>query len=211
MNKLSVNLLTNLVLLLAGIGLIMFYSVPDLLVWVARLLGLLFLLPALAYLIVVAVRHAGKRSATDYLGMLPALGGVCFGVIMLIRPAKFNEVLQLLMGVLMVVLGLYHIVYLALSCHTLKVKGWYYFAPLLVALGGILSLTWLRDKDQVQVLITGIGLLLFNFTSLQEYLIERRALRASADNHDGGAASVAPQPAAIVGEEDDVMPMDEEA
>ena len=177
MNKLSINLLTNVLMLLAAICLLLFNGVPDLMVWVARVLGVLFLLPALAYLIVVAVRHAGKRSGTDYLGMLPALGGVCFGIIMLIRPEKFTAVLQLLMGVLLVVLGLYHIIYLALSTRTLKIKGWYYFAPVIVALGGMLSLTWLHDKDQTLVFVTGIGLLLFNFTSLQEYLAERRARR----------------------------------
>ena len=210
MKKLSINLLTNVLMLLVGVCLILFYNVPDLMVWVAIVLGLLFLLPAMSYLIVVAVRHAGNRSGTDYLGMLPALGGVCFGIIMLLRPSKFCEVLQLLMGVLLVVLGLYHIIYLALSQRTLKVKGWYYLAPVVVVLCGVLSLTWLHDKDQTVVLLTGICLLLFNFTSLQEYLAERRARRVLAKNSASSpdSASVPKQP--VEDKDDKIDSVDDE-
>jgi hypothetical protein len=52
-------------------------------------------------------------------------------------------------------------------------------APLLVIVCGILSLVLpaLRNSESAVVLVTGICLLLFNFTSLQEYLAERRVRR----------------------------------
>ena len=182
MKKLSINLLTNVILLLAGIILIVFHAVPNILVWGSRVIGAMFLLPAIAYLIMVAVRHSDARTSADYLGVLPAVGGLCFGVVMMIKASMFDGILQLLMGVLLIVLGLFHLIYLLLSKGTLKIKGWYFLAPVVVALCGLLSLLLpaLRGSVSTVVLITGICLLLFNFTSLQEYLAERRVRRAIA-------------------------------
>ena len=82
---------------------------------------------------------------------------------------------------LLLVLGLFHVVYLMLSSKTINVKGWYYLCPVFVVLSGILSLVLpaLRDNVSTVVLVTGICLLLFNFTSVQEYLAERRGRRAA--------------------------------
>ena len=179
MKKVSVNLLTNVILLLAGIILIVFHGVPGILLWGARVLGVTFVLPAVAYLIMVAVRHAGARTSTDYMGVLPAVGGLCFGLVMIIKAHLFDEILQLLIGMLLIVLGLFHVIYLLLSRTSFRVKGWYHVAPLLVIVCGILSLVLpsLRNSVPTVVLVTGICLLLFNFTSLQEYLAERRVRR----------------------------------
>ena len=180
MKKVSINLLTNVILLLAGIILIMFHGVPNILLWGARVMGSVFLFPAIAYLVMVALRHADARTSTDYLGVLPAVGGLCFGLVMIIKAHLFDGILQLLLGVLLLALGLFHVIYLLLSRNSLKIKGWYYLAPVLVVLCGVLSLTVapLRENVSTVVLITGICLLLFNFTSLQEYLAEHRVRRA---------------------------------
>ena len=179
MKKVSINLLTNVILLLAGIILILFHGVPNILLWGCRVLGAMFLLPAVAYLIMVAVRHADVRTSADYVGVLPAMGGLCFGVVMMLKAHLFDGILQLLMGVLLIVLGLFHVIYLLLSRKTLNTKSWYHICPLIVVLCGILSLTIssLRASVSTVVLISGICLLLFNFTSLQEYLAERRVRR----------------------------------
>ena len=181
MKKVSVNLLTNVILLLAGIILIVFHGTPNVLLWCCRVMGSMFLLPAIAYLVMVAVRHADARKSADYLGVVPAVGGLCFGIVMIVKPGKFDEILQLLMGVLLVVLGLFHIIYLLLSRSSLNIKGWYFLCPVIVVLCGLLSLMVpaLRESVSTVVLITGICLLLFNFTSLQEYLAERRVRNAA--------------------------------
>ena len=160
MKKVSINLLTNVILLLAGIILILFHGVPNILVWGARVMGATFLLPAVAYLVMVAVRHADARKSADYMGVLPAVGGLCFGLVMILKPDKFDEILQLLLGMLLVVLGLF------------------------VVLSGLLSLMLpsLRENVSMIVLTSGICLLLFNFTSLQEFMAERRRRKVVTDN-----------------------------
>ena len=186
MKKVSINLLTNVILLLAGIILIVFYNVPNILQWGCPVMGAMFVLPAAAYLIMVAVRHADARTSADYLGVLPAVGGLCFGIVMMAKPDKFDEILQLLMGILLVVLGLFHIIYLLLSRNSMHVKGWYFLCPVVVTMCGLLSLMVpsVRESVSTVVLMTGICLLLFNFTSLQEYLAERRGRRQVAQPTD---------------------------
>ena len=181
MKKVSINLLTNVILLLSGIILIVFHNVPNILIWDSRVMGATFMLPAIAYLVMVAVRHSDARTSTEYMGVLPAVGGLCFGLVMIIKAHLFDEILQLLMGVLLLVLGLFHIIYLILSKNSLNIKGWYHICPLIVVLCGVLSLMVpaLRESVSTVVLITGICLLLFNFTSLQEYLAERRVRNAA--------------------------------
>lgn len=192
MKKLSVNLLTNVVLLLAGIILIIFHGQPSIMLWAARVMGLMFLLPAVTFLVMVALRQPAERTSTDYMGVLPAVGGLCFGLVMIIKANLFDGILQLLLGMLLVVLGLFHVIYLMLSSKSLSVKGWYYVCPIVVVVCGVLSLVLpaLRDNIPAVVLIAGVCLLLFNFTSLQEYLAERRIRRAVAQS---GQPSV-PQP-----------------
>lgn len=206
MKKVSINLLTNVILLLAGIILIIFHGVPNVLLWGSRVIGAMFMLPAVAYLIMVAVRHSDARTSADYMGVLPAVGGLCFGVVMMVKAHLFDEILQLLMGVLLVVLGLFHIIYLLLSRDSLKIKGWYHICPIVVVLCGMLSLLLpsLRSSVSTVVLITGICLLLFNFTSLQEYLAERRVRRAALQ--PAGTQPIEKQPAVV---DDDIINADQ--
>ena len=180
----SINLLTNILLLLVGIVLLIFYSQVDVLRWVALVMGGLFALPSLVFLVKVSLRHADARTSNDYLGVVPAIGGLCFGVVMLLKPHLFEGVITLLMGVLLIVLGLFHVVYLLLSKRVINVGGWYFFAPLLVITAGaaILFSPELRDNGGTVALLTGIGLLLFNFTSLQEYFAERRNRKDQSDD-----------------------------
>ena len=180
MKKVSIYLLTNVILLLAGIILIVFHGVPNILIWGSRVLGFTFMLPAVVYLVMVALRHVESRSSLDYMGVLPAVGGLCFGLVMILKAHLFDGILQLLLGVLLLALGLFHVIYLLLSRKSLNIKPWFHAAPLLVIVCGTLSLALpvLRSSVSTVVLITGICLLLFNFTSLQEYLAERRERRA---------------------------------
>ncbi|MBR6283296.1 MAG: DUF308 domain-containing protein [Muribaculaceae bacterium] len=182
MKRLSINLLTNVLLLLVGIALIVFYSLTDVLWWVAMVMGALFAVPSLVYLFKVSFSHADTRASNDYMGVVPAVGGLCFGLVMLIKAHLFAGVITLLMGVLLVVLGMFHVLYLLLSKRVINVSGWYFLAPLVVIGTGaaVLFSPELREQGGKVAMLTGLGLLLFNFTSLQEYFAERRKRKADA-------------------------------
>ena len=118
------------------------------------------------------------------LAILPSVGGLCFGIIMIVKPFLFEGVISLFMGVLMLVMGLFHIIYLLLSWRSLDVKMWYLFAPLAVVVTGILVLasSGVRENGALVALLTGIAMLLFNFTSMQEHMAERKLRREIAAN-----------------------------
>lgn len=176
MKRISLNLLTNVLLLLVGIVLIIFYTQADVLRWVAVTIGILFVVPSIAFLSAVAFRPAEQRRPIDMLAVLPSVGGLCFGIIMIIKPYLFEGVISLFMGVLMLVMGLFHIIYLLLSWRSLDVKTWYIFAPLAVTLVGVLVLAsqGVRGNVALVTLLTGVAMLLFNFTSFQEFMAERK-------------------------------------
>lgn len=181
MKRLSINLLVNIVLLLTGLLLLVFYAHPDVLQWLSRIMGLLFVLPALAYLLVAAFRRRPADSLAT-LGVWPALGGLCFGVVMILKSALFVSIIAMLMGGLLLALGLFHLVYMMLSHRAIGVKLWYYLLPLLVLGGGASILWWktVSESASMVTLISGVALLLFNVSSLQEYLAARRSHRESS-------------------------------
>lgn len=168
MKKISVNLLINVVFVLAGIIFLLYSRATDFTEWLSRVMGVLFVLPALAYVVGVLWRRKSITGGLPWLGLTPAVGGACFGILMIIKAEMFTGVIELLMGVLLLALGLFHVFFLLISRHDLMVKAWHYVAPvLLVAAGvGILLADGLREHV---VLLSGVGMLLFAFTSVVEH------------------------------------------
>ncbi len=137
MNKLSISLLTNVLLLLTGIVFLIFYNEPGFMIWAARVVGTLFLLPSVIFLAVAALRKSTEARNTVLLAAMPAVCGTCFGIVMLSKAELFTAVLVMLLGVLLCVLGLFHVIYLLMSRKAMTVKGWYYLLPVAVlACGG---------------------------------------------------------------------------
>lgn len=186
MNKISINFLTNVLLLLAGIVFLVFCDTPDIMGWGARIVGALFMLPSLIYLAVASFRKSDTARNIVLLGTMPAVGGVCFGIVMMVYPALFTSVLVMLLGVLLCVLGLFHVFYLSLSRKKLDVKGWYFFFPLIVLVCGISILCFdtVKSNEKIVMIMAGVSLLLFNITSLQEYLGERKNKCDASDKVD---------------------------
>ena len=168
MKNVSINLLTNVLLLLVGVILIIFHAVPDLLVWAVRLMGTMFMVLAVVYMVMVAVRHAGARTSSDYMGVMPAVGGLCFGLVLMLKAPLFDAILQQLMGMLLVVLGGFHIVYLWMSRDKLKIGG------VFVALDGVV-IAFPEQEDACNAKYPHGPILRYR---LQEYLAERRVRRA---------------------------------
>ncbi len=182
MQRISINLLTNVLLLLAGIVFLVFYNTPGIVVWGARVVGGLFMLPSVVFLAVAAFRKSTAARNTVLLATMPAVGGTCFGIVMMAKPELFTTVLVMLLGVLLLVLGLFHVIYLMLSRKAMRVRGWYYILPLAVLVCGacILGVESVKTQESVVMLMAGISLLLFNVTSLQEYLGTRKTQSAPA-------------------------------
>lgn len=182
MNKKSLfaNLLVSICFLLAGIIFIAFCSSQDVYTIVETALGIVFIVPSILYVCLVMARHREQRGMTDYVGIVPAVGGLCFGVVLVLKPDLFIQALSIVFAVLLIVLGMFHLVYMAISGKRAKIVWWYYLAPLAVAVAGIVLLLKgdIRAEQATMVLVVGIAFVLTAATTVLEMLGEWQASRA---------------------------------
>lgn len=188
MKKISINFLVNVMLLLAGVLFVALCNMPDILKYVSMTIGILFAIPSLIYLLVSSLRKSEAGRNVVLLGVFPAVGGLCFGIVMVSTPELFVNVLSMMLGVLLCILGVYHILYLILSLKRFKVMLWHFVCPLIVTACGCAVLFTGMQEDAI-VLTTGISLILFNISSLLEYLSERSVSKKGDESeyHDEGA------------------------
>ena len=173
--KYGANFVINVVLLLAGIMFLVLSSTPDVMKWVTRIMGALFLIPSVLFIVLGFARKIEASRSTITLGLMPSAGGLFFGVMMLRSPETFIPILTLLLGIFLCVLALYHLLQMFMVNKTVKLPVWYFAFPVIILICGILVLVVDSLKTQnTVVLMTGIAFVLFNITSLFLHLTDRK-------------------------------------
>lgn len=169
--------LVNSCLLLAGIIFLCYFKNENVLAIVAQILGLVFIIPSLVYLCLVGINHNDKRDSTDLLGIFPAVGGLCFGIVLLLRPELFYSVIGYVFSIILTALGLFHIIYMLMSRKSMTLRAWYYALPVAITAAGLLTMFKFNGSEyrQLLVLLTGISLILAALTALLEALAQRKA------------------------------------
>ena len=149
--------------------------------------GVMFLVPSVIALVLM-MAQASKTVAGEYAdepragigngGVLPLLGGICFGLSLILRPLLFVEILSYIFAAVLLLGGVYHIVVLFITSRKVGVSLWLYLLPLLVAVAGfVLLITDVRTVEKWVNLITGISLMCISLASLLEYIDSRRKSR----------------------------------
>ena len=179
MKKLFPSILVNICMLLAGILFIFVSGNPDVLNIVAIILGFVFIIPSLVYLCLVLFQKKEERNNTSTIGLLPAAGGLCFGVVLIVHPEIFNHALSIVFSILLIALGLFHIIYNAMSAKSVDIKPWAYIAPVLIAIAGVVTLLLSKNNQSLLILLTGISLILSAFATATTYHAERKAMKAA--------------------------------
>lgn len=200
MKKSYPSILINICLFLAGVLFLLFFNNDNVLKIVAIILGIIFIVPSLIYLGMVVSHHNEERDATKLMGIFPAIGGLCFGVVLDLKPELFSEILSVIFSVLLIALGLFHIVFMVMSTRRLKFKFWHYIIPLLIIISGVVTLLVTKGNLSLLILLTGISLILASFSTLIEYLAERKVQKAAKRvEAAAGGSSTASVPAAAPG------------
>lgn len=179
--------LVNAFILLAGILLVLLYDEARLMEYIVIVLGIMFLVPS-AISVVLLLSQMSKHKADDDTettsqvavsgGLLPVLGGICFGVSLILRPTLFIEIMSYIFALILIVGGLYHIFVLLITSRKSSVSIWLYFLPLIVTIAGfVLLLTDIRTVEKWVNLTTGISLICIAIASFSEYLSARKALK----------------------------------
>ena len=187
MIKRSSGFLVNTFVFLAGLLLTLLYDEARLMESVVIVAGVMFLVPSVIALVLM-MAQASKTAAGEYAdepragigngGVLPLLGGICFGLSLILRPLLFVEILSYIFAAVLLLGGVYHIVVLSITSRKVGVSLWLYLLPLLVAVAGfVLLITDVRTVEKWVNLITGISLMCISLASLLEYIDSRRKSR----------------------------------
>ena len=187
MFKKSSIFLVNIFVLLAGLLLVLLYDEARLMEGIVMVMGVMFLVPSAISLILMLSQMSRSMSQIDGEadsvgfsngGLLPSIGGICFGLSLVLRPLLFVEILAYLFAIILIIGGLYHVVMLLITSRRISVSLWLYVLPVVVAVAGfVLILTDVRTVEKWVNLITGIALICFSVASLTEYIAECRALK----------------------------------
>lgn len=183
--------LTILITALVGVLLIVFYNRGEILTWLVTLLGVCLIIPA-AYNLFTTLRlrkqlQLEENSGSDA-GRMPAgsvtasivasVAGIALGVWMLLTPDFFVGLIVYVFGALLLVYGVYELVWAAWMAKPFRMPVFYYLVPILMIVGGIVILcTSIRTMNQVMMLLTGILLLASAINSTLEYVAMHPAKR----------------------------------
>lgn len=180
--KTNLTLVVNVAVLVAGFCLVLFHGNMNVMKVIIILLGVCIIIPSIVYMGMVLAKRREESDTVRNIGIVPAAGGLCFGIVLLMQTEWFVHILGVIFGMLLIALGLFHTVYMIMMAKRAKVESWYYIFPVLMMIGGLLILIVFRapERAKMAVLITGLAMILFAFTTLLEYLADRKAVKTAA-------------------------------
>ena len=182
--------LTNIIMLALGVVLVAFSGDEWMAEMIAIALGVLFLAPSLFSLIMlffVNVASDDSRYNPRY-NLLPVIGGLSFGVVIVLKAALFVPLLKYLFAVLLIVGGLYYVLYLAFARYRVIVPSWYYVLPCAVTVSGLVALVLPISSQPIVFITTGISLVALALMSVLMAFAERSAAKMRAAEAAGAAA-----------------------
>ena len=182
--------LTNVIMLALGVVLVAFSGDERMAEMIAIALGVLFLAPSLFSLIMlffVNVAPDDSRYNPRY-NLLPVIGGLSFGVVIVLKAALFVPLLKYLFAVLLIVGGLYYVFYLAFARYRVVVPSWYYVLPCAVTVSGLVALVLPISSQSIVFITTGISLVALALMSVLMAFAERSAAKMRAAEAASAAA-----------------------
>lgn len=183
--------LSILITALVGVLLIVFYNQGQILTWVVTLFGVCLIIPA-AYNLYSTLRvrkqlqleektgSDGRRmpAASVSAAIVASVAGIALGIWMLLTPDFFVGLIVYVFGALLLVYGVYELIWAAWMARPFRMPVYFYLVPILMIIGGIVILcTTIRTMNQVMMLLTGILLLASAINSTLEYVAMHPAKR----------------------------------
>lgn len=190
------SILSNLIVLAAGVVLVLLHGRPDILHWIIFVSGMMFIVPGLINIVMLAGKHEGGAHATPSMrvvGWISSVAAVTLGVIMTITPGSFTSVLVYLFGGVMVLSSLALVYAIASVFKEEKLPGWLYAGPVAVLAAGVVMVCMgpRQLSDSVVTLITGIGMVVFSISWFMTMVIAGNARRRARKVAEGKAADKA--------------------
>lgn len=167
---------TNAMVFIAGVLLIILHDRVNIMAGIVVIVGIMFAVPSVIALLMTIIQRNKRATEMEgkhnsYLSVIPSIGGLCLGVFLILKPDIFIGILAYMFAAILVIAGLYHIIFLVILSKTIKMPGWFYILPTLIAISGlVILLSDVRTIESIVVLITGIALICFTINSVLEYI-----------------------------------------
>lgn len=176
------NIFTAIVMAVVGIALIVLHDRVDLLAWTAVLIGIMFMIPSVFALVMTFYnRRYRSDRGVNVSTVIASLAGIALGLAMCITPSTFAAILVYVFAAILVISGIYHVLFISWLARPLTIPGFCYIIPaLLIVTGFVIIFTSIRTLNTVVVLVTGIALLLSAVNTAIETVTARRTDREPA-------------------------------
>ncbi len=165
------SIITNLIILLAGVLLCWLSNRPHVLHTIIFITGIIFIVPALIN-IVMLFGHSNSEEKKSYVmkvvDWITSGAGIILGICLVLSPDFFLPILVYLFGAIAVLGGLFQIYMLSYGFRPVKFPATLYIIPVVLLVGGVVMLftghygeDGVGLADQTVLLMTGIGMILF--------------------------------------------------
>lgn len=172
----------SIVMVLIGVLLVM--RREDIMPVIVQCIGAAFIIPG----VLALVRHfmpsgrEGALSVDNRMQVLSAVGSCVLGLLLLLSPGFFVAMLVSILGVSLLLLGLYQAVLLLLSKKYLRVSIYLFIMPLLQLLIGVFVLVNPFDAASLPFLLLGIGAIISGVSDLVSGIFVVNSRRKGGSN-----------------------------
>ncbi len=171
------------VVAIAGVAFLVFHSSPDFVTWIARLIGMAFAVAAVTSLVGSVATMRKRKEPVSLAVTASGVGGLCFGVVLMIRGHLFVDTIGVITAILVTAMGMYQAVTPIAMRKAMRLDWWLFVIPLAVMAAGVAMLTC-DISTELMSLIS--GLCFVGFTA--DDLLQRRACDKSPDDKDEAVA-----------------------
>lgn len=161
------DLFTSLIVGIAGIAMIVMHNRLNIMEWIVIMIGVMFIIPGV-FSVLSGALSKERKSATS---VLAGLGAIALGVLMCAMPQTFAGIMVSIFGILLIIIGAYHLCFVAWLSRPFVLPFYYYIIPvLLIVTGIIIMFTSVRTVNNLVLLITGISFVCAAVSSLMEWV-----------------------------------------
>lgn len=159
------------------IGLLLVFQRDAIIPVLVQCVGAAFIVPGIIALasFIVDCRKSDRSKSLSLLVPVTSIGSIVLGLWLLFSPLFFVELIMLLLGALLIMIGLYQTVMLFMSKKHCTVSPVFFFMPVLLILLGVFVILKPFGAASLPFLLVGIGAIIGGVSDLLSYLILRRA------------------------------------
>lgn len=168
------NWLTAIIVMIVGILLIVWHNEANLLDWFVVAVGIMFIIPGLYSLISALVRKGEKEKqkmehSAASSTIIASVGALALGIWMALSPGFFVGLLAYIFGGILILYGIFHIIFVGFWSRPYVLPFWFYVIPVLMIVAGLVIIcTNVRTMNSVVSLITGIALVASSVSTILE-------------------------------------------